>query len=296
MLLRGNNRGKAERDPAVLTHTEQEYHKRCLTCLACKKTVGPGSFEEHEGDVRLLTIWPGLIINQGGVLKGGNVTSHSLIASTATADSSVRKVQHHIRTMINRLGLIHFHLCAMRTGYGHGGAMTGEYRDPILDRSPFSSPRASDKRTSFSLARRDGGGESPTSSSWSTDSPLLRNSFAARSEMARTDLDGNGSEGAEFHQEGENENESEAREAEAVPVPVASTSRPASPIKSPLSGSVSFGVRPESPASSIATSNSTSSRPRTDSSSGGARYNSNLGILGSSGPDLCRRCGSVRGR
>lgn len=34
----------------------QEYHKPCLTCVSCKKTVGPGSFQDHEGDVSPIKI------------------------------------------------------------------------------------------------------------------------------------------------------------------------------------------------------------------------------------------------
>lgn len=45
-------RGRTESD-AIL----QEYHKPCLTCIACKRTVQPGSFQEHEGDVSGDTRW-----------------------------------------------------------------------------------------------------------------------------------------------------------------------------------------------------------------------------------------------
>lgn len=55
-------------------------------------------------------------------------------------------------------------------GYGHGGAMTGEYRDPILDRdrthSPFSSPARANSRASFSREReRDSMPDSPSRAS-----------------------------------------------------------------------------------------------------------------------------------
>lgn len=88
----------------VLGPGGREYHKRCLTCISCKKAVAPGTFEEHEADPYCKHCY-----NKNFGPKG----------------------------------------------YGHGGAMTGEYRDPILDRthSPFSSPARANSRASFSRER-----------------------------------------------------------------------------------------------------------------------------------------------
>jgi len=62
-----------------------------------------------------------------------------------------------------------------------------------------------------------------------------------------------------------------------------------SPSKIPPYAGTYTGGRPDSPASSVGTSATASS----SSGAGAVGYKSNLGLLGGTGKDTCRRCGSV---
>jgi hypothetical protein len=207
--------------------------------------------------------------------------------------------------------------------------MTGDYVDPILSRSPYSSPARSatygSHRNSGAFneppSSRYGNHESPTKDSQastsaafnsisrtSIESPIGMYRSSRLQEMEDDDMEGD----SRRTSEDSNRRINADQQAEAPDfdddAPRASSST--SPVKartlssasasfrgSPLKHSVPTELppppsptsrRPVSPTSSIGTSATSSSGPSADNV--GVGFKSNLGLLNSSGPDLCRRC------
>lgn len=175
--------------------------------------------------------------------------------------------------------------------------MAGEYHDPVLLRSPYSSPA----RGSLSERLQ----ESPTKNS--------ETAFPPRHPLATTSRTSIESPISIYNRSVLRSNEREEVVVEDQPsrsmldlqkdasnAPPASD-RSVSPAKVDFSPNItplhvnrnSIGARPDSPASSVGTSARASSSNGTGVAGGGVGYKSNLGLLGSAGKDLCRRCGTV---
>ena len=209
--------------------------------------------------------------------------------------------------------------------------MTGEYQDPLLSssRSPFSSPartssrtslsytsnplldsptRTSTTRDSFDSSKRDSftsGRDSPVASSSSRtaiESPMSKYRNSRLQDLEDDDAGEDDSEytktvkkinGLQLAQapafDDDDDEDTPARSASPTKRPASPVKRPVSPIKPPLLPTKPLPVRPESPASSVGTSASSSGA----NPASGVGYKSNLGILGNSGPDQCRRCGTT---
>lgn len=200
--------------------------------------------------------------------------------------------------------------------------MIGEYQDPLLSstRSPYASPARTTSRTSLSYTSNpllDSPGRSARQSidskrqSFSTgrDSPVAGPSSgrtAIESPMSKyrtsrlQDLeDEQGEEDSEYTKTVKRINGLQLAQApsfdddEEEPAPSTSPTKPPSfrpplPVKASSPTKPAVSPRPDSPASSVGTSASSSTNPAS-----GVGYKSNLGILGNSGPDQCRRCGTT---
>lgn len=206
--------------------------------------------------------------------------------------------------------------------------MTGDYVDPVLSRSPYSSPSRSgafgNHRSSGTFndtSSRYGNSTSPTKdSNAGSSSPrtksVSRTSIESPISMYRSsrlqdmeddmDADHSNSTSQGSGQRINADQQAEAPEFDndaprtssfaSSAQPHAQVSSSASFRGSPLKHSLPTerlppsptSRRPTSPTSSIGTSATSSSIPSTDNV--GVGFKSNLGLLNSSGPDLCRRC------
>jgi hypothetical protein len=201
--------------------------------------------------------------------------------------------------------------------------MIGDYQDPLLssNRSPYSSPARTTSRTSLSYtsnpvldspgrsARQsidskresfNSGRDSPVAGSSSGRTVIESPMSKYRTSRLQNLEDEQGEEDSEYTKTVKRING--LQRAQAPPFDdddedelAASTSpnkppsfRPPSPIKPSSPTKPVVSPRPDSPASSVGTSASSSTNPAS-----GVGYKSNLGILGNSGPDQCRRCGTT---
>lgn len=219
--------------------------------------------------------------------------------------------------------------------------MTGDYVDPILSRSPYSSPARGGSldqhRNSGTFENRFAGHDSPSkdrevhggpsspranfTSRTSIESPIgiyrssrLQELEDDNQDSTEGDMDldsretGTPARGINAAQQAEApEFDEDVPRRAAPPIvspvkprPLASTTTPTSFRGSPLKHSVpseapgspsTSTARPLSPTSSIGTSATSSTGPSAENV--GVGYKSNLGLLQSSGPDQCRRCGKA---
>lgn len=214
--------------------------------------------------------------------------------------------------------------------------MTGDYVDPLLSRSPYSSPgrsgsfgshRHSGAFNESSTTSRYGSLNSPTRESSNPGPSSPKNNSTSRTSIEspigmyrssrlqdmEDDMDVDDSSNDTTQDDSSNSNRrinadqqaeapdfdddapratSSASSTKPRALSCASTSFRGSPLKhsstTDLPPPSPTSRRPISPTSSIGTSATSSSGPSADNV--GVGFKSNLGLLQSSGPDLCRRC------